>query len=359
MPSKSSISGANDLNPPRKILIYHIAGIGDTLVALPAFRMIRRNYPDAELHLLNIAVVRSREQAELYEHDTLFAGKTFLYPGGRLRFYFNYLTSVLKRPYDALYCFSPSLPKSLVALFRLFHGNRIFHCTPDLIRDNIMLEEGYLRQLESFGMSRGEGLFDFPSVPEEIGQAKALADGFRQKKDVPLLAFGIGGKESVCRWPLERYDELIGRLLERFEFIPIYIGGADERGSAEALRKKHGGVFLYDTPCRSLRNTIAFLRHCVCYIGNDTGSLHLAATAGIPCAAVFSSHDMPPMKWHPFSRDSFILRHETDCSGCQLRTCRFGYPAKCLASVTVDELHSALLKWVVFERTFGNGKLRV
>ena len=341
---------------PHKILIYHVAGIGDTLVALPAFRMIQRNYPDAELHLLNIAVVNSLVQAELYAHDTLFARKTFLHSGGRLRFYFNYLAAVTKCSYSALYCFSPDPPKMLITLFRLFHGNSVFHCMPDLNHENIMLAEGYLRKLEGFGMVRGEGLFDFSSVPKEIDQAAALAEPLRQKTERPLLAFGIGGKEEVCRWPLEHYDELLERLLGKFDFVPVYIGGAEDRDAAEKLREKHGGVFLYDTPCRSLRNTIAFLRHCACYIGNDTGSLHLAATAGIPCAAIFSAHDLPPMRWHPFSRDSFMLRHEMDCSGCHLRICKFGYPAKCLAAVTVDELYDALLNWNVFSRTFGNQK---
>lgn len=315
----------------RKILIYHVAGIGDTLVALPAFRMIRENFPEAELHLLNIAVVKSLIQAELYKYDTLFARKTFLHSGGRLRFYFNFLSAVLKSRYDALYCFSPDLPKSMAALFRLFHGNRIFHCTPDLSHNNIMLVEGYLRRLESFGMSRGKNLLDFPSIPEELDRAERLAEELRQGKDVPLLAFGIGARKEVCRWPLERYDELIGRLQRRYDFIPVYIGDAEDRKNADMLRSRHGGIFLFDSPCGHLRDTIAFLRHCICFIGNDTGSLHLAATAGIPCAAVFSAHNLPPMEWHPFSADSFMLRHEMECSGCQLRKCRFGYPARCRA----------------------------
>ena len=335
-----------------KILIYHVAGIGDTLVALPAFRMIRQNYPDAELHLLNISVVSAPVQAELYEQDTLFARKTFLKSGGRLYFYRQYLTAVLREPYSALYCFSPSEPKVLTGLFRLLHGQRVYHCSPDLSHDNIMLAEGYLRKLESFGMKRGENLFDFASAPEEMQTARRLKKELQGEKNIPLIAFGIGGREDVCLWPLERYDELIHRLKQDFDFIPVYLGGPDERTAAQRFMQKHGGCFLLDSSCGTLRGTIAFLRHCACYIGNDTGSMHLAATAEIPCAAVFSAHDMPPMRWHPFSRESFLLRHEMECSGCHLRTCRFGSPAKCLAAVSVDELHNALRKWSVLKEYF-------
>ena len=341
------------MNHPRKILIYHIAGIGDTLVALPAFRMIRRNFPEAELHLLNIAVVRSLKQTELYERDTLFAGKTFLRPGGRLKFYVAYLRAVLERRYDALYCFSPDPPACLISLFRLFRRGAVFHCSPDLSRDNISLAEGYLRKLESFGLTRGEDQVEFPSAPDELERAESLARELRQGRSVPVLAFGIGGQKQVCRWPLERYDALIARLLDRFEFIPVFVGGEDDRQAAEFLAGKHGGRFLYDTPCRSLRDTIAFLRQCACYVGNDTGSIHLAAAAGIPCAMISPSHETPPKKWHPLSRDSFLLRHELECSGCLLRECKYGDPARCLASISVDEAFDALMKWDVFARAFG------
>ena len=334
----------------KRILIYHVAGIGDTLVALPAFRMIQQNFPDTELHLLNISVVPSLPQAELYEHNTLFTRTTFLKPGGRLLFYFYFLLAVLRASYSALYCFSPSPPKALTLLFRLFRGRRIYHCTPDLKHENIMLAEGYLKRLEALGLSRGnKDLFAFASTPEEISHAEKIALHLRRTHEVPMIAFGIGGREDVCRWPLQRYEELIGRLSEKYAFSPVYLGGEDDREAADMLRRKYGGIFLFDTECRSLRRTIAFLRFCLCYIGNDTGSMHLAATAGIPCAAVFSAHDLPPNQWHPFSRNSFILRREMECSGCNLRTCRFGNPAKCLASIATDDFYQALAGWDILK----------
>ena len=156
-------------------------------------------------------------------------------------------------------------------------------------------------------MKRGEKLFDFVSTPEEMQTALQLKHDLQNGKNIPFIAFGIGGKKDVCRWPLERYDEIIHRLKQDFDFIPVYLGGPDERAAAQNFIQKHGGCFLLDSSCNSLRKTIAFLRYCSCYIGNDTGSVHLAATAGIPCAAIFPAQDIPPMRWHPFSRNSFEL----------------------------------------------------
>jgi len=41
-------------------------------------------------------------------------------------------------------------------------------------QENIMLAEGYLRKLESFGLTRDKGLFEFPSTPEENDTAERL-----------------------------------------------------------------------------------------------------------------------------------------------------------------------------------------
>ena len=54
----------------KRILIYHVAGIGDTLVALPAFRMIQQNFPDTELHLLNISVAMQNSMTILMAMTT-------------------------------------------------------------------------------------------------------------------------------------------------------------------------------------------------------------------------------------------------------------------------------------------------
>jgi ADP-heptose:LPS heptosyltransferase len=56
------------------------------------------------------------------------------------------------------------------------------------------------------------------------------------------------------------------------------------------------------------------------YLGNDTGTMHLAVAAGLRCVAVFSARDWPG-KWDPYGSGHHVLRVDVSCAGCKLVTC--------------------------------------
>jgi ADP-heptose:LPS heptosyltransferase len=99
-----------------KILIYHIGSLGDTLVALPAFRAVRDNFPHAHITLLtDNQYGESRVQCKeildgsglvdeyiLYTYDSSFLGKA-LRPMRMLAL----IVQLRKRGFDALIYFSP------------------------------------------------------------------------------------------------------------------------------------------------------------------------------------------------------------------------------------------------------------
>ena len=63
-----------------------------------------------------------------------------------------------------------------------------------------MLADGYLKTPEALGLSRGnKDLFAFSSTGEEIAHAERLAAQLCKTRKTPMLAFGIGGREDVCR----------------------------------------------------------------------------------------------------------------------------------------------------------------
>lgn len=322
-----------------RILVYHVGGIGDTIAALPAFRMLQANFPGSAFDLLNLSAVPSLIHAELYENTDLFGSRVFLRPACRPVLYARFATAALRRKYDALYCFSPALPRSLALAFRIRNGNRIFHCAPVGRFPDLPLAEAYLEILGTLGLARpGGDLFAFPVAEEEARKAASVRESLPSS---PLIAFGIGGNKQACRWPADRYGALIRILRTRHDFTPVFIGGSADRTIAEPLADRTGGIFLPGTVCRSLRETIAFLRLCRGYVGNDTGSIHLAEAAGIPCVGIFSAHNPLPARWTPFTSGSRILRHAPDCAGCGAAICPEGDPAPCIASVTAEEAAEA------------------
>lgn len=332
--------------PRETILVYHVGNIGDTVVAMPAFKALRHNFPGAAIRLANLAVADSLAHQELCAQAGVFADGVFWRPPRNLRqkirLYARFLRLARAAKYSALYCFSPAVPKTLAGFWKLFQRAPIHHCHWSPAMGDVPLWQAYLNCLQAQGLTIPGGCFAFTETAGEREAAQKLA---RRLGGGKMMVFGIGGKQPACRWPLERYSQLIGALKEKEGCVPIYAGGEGERQDAAKLMAEHGGVFLYDTECRSLRGTLAFFRHCQCYVGNDTGAMHLAAAAGLPCAAIMPAHDAPAHKWRPFGERNLLLRKTIPCAGCGRQTCPQADPAPCV-DFSAAEVAEKVTPWL-------------
>src|SRR5205085_2524024 len=88
-----------------------------------------------------------------------------------------------------------------------------------------------------------------------------------------------------------------------------------------------------------VRTAAAVLARCRLFVGNDTGTLHLAAAAGTPCVGVFAAQDWPG-RWQPYGLGHTVLRRPVPCEGCRLTVCtREGM--RCLREITVEDVLAA------------------
>lgn len=177
---------------------------------------------------------------------------------------------------------------------------------------------------------------------DEIDQARRwwerVTDG---RYPVPLtVAIGPGAKWSSKRWMPDRYEELGRMLWKRKGLLPIVFGGPEDRDVAQSLVRNWGfGVCAAGK--LSVRQSAAVLRSVTMYVGNDTGTMHLAAAVGIPCVAVFSAQDSPG-RWSPYGEGHRSLRIPVPCSGCRLPVCDRGN--WCLAAIDVQMVYQACIE---------------
>jgi ADP-heptose:LPS heptosyltransferase len=159
--------------------------------------------------------------------------------------------------------------------------------------------------------------------------------------DRPWIAFGPGSKMPAKRWPLERFFEVGAALIEKRDIWPVVLGGPEEgEMGTELVRRWRRGYNAAGT--LSLRGAAAALKRCQLYIGNDTGTMHLAAAIGIPCAAVFAARDQPG-KWHPYGQGHRVFRATIECEGCGLAECLDRHN-DCLKRVSVQEVVTASIE---------------
>jgi heptosyltransferase I len=113
-----------------------------------------------------------------------------------------------------------------------------------------------------------------------------------------------GGWRSKC-WPAERFAALCERISTEMGITCIVNYGPGESELADSVRAKCGSQksIAYDGDLGPL---MALLGNAQCFVGGDTGPLHLAVALGTPAVALFGPTD--PRRNGPFPPGDIVLR---------------------------------------------------
>lgn len=341
----------------RAVLIYRLGSMGDTIVALPALRLVQRAFPDAKRYVLTNFSVSSKAavMAEVLEGTGLVHGY-LEYPIGvrdprellRLRREIRRL-----RPEALVYM---AAARGRLKAFRdaaFFRGCGIRRLVgvpyKRGIQEPIEDSEGryeyegarVLRCLRPLGeMSLDNpAAFDLHlSEAERAAARKALAPLLDRR---PLLAASIGAKVDVKDWGDANWAALLERLGQALPGAALAMLGAPvERERSEALMRQWPGVGMNLCGRLTVRESAAVLEEARVVIGHDSGPMHLAAAVGTPCVAIFSSRNLPG-EWFPYGPRHRVLYRPIECQGCKLEVCTERQKA-CINSITVDEVFAAV-----------------
>ena len=140
----------------------------------------------------------------------------------------------------------------------------------------------------------------------------------RLPDDLKLIGIAPGSKWESKIWPEERFAEIVQRLIAELGVFPVIFGGDEDREKGDRLIAgwKQGANAAGQL---SVRESAAMLQDCRLYVGNDTGTMHLAAAVGTPCVAVFAAIDWVG-KWTPFGDNNRVFRKSVECEGCHRRS---------------------------------------
>lgn len=347
---------------PRRLLAFRSGQLGDMVVSLPALWAVRRHWPEAKLallcdvhpgrnYILGSDIFGGSGLCDEVEHyEVPAAGEA------RWRTALRQLRLLLRLRawrFDALVYLAPSIRQPAqvrrdLRFFRLAGLRRIYganHFPPVPIkRPGQPFPVGeheadlLLARLRADGIAvpaRGQGSLDLRLGPGESEavtrwRANLPPDGGRK-----WLGVGPGSKMPAKRWPLERFCGVIQRLMERHDIWPVVFGGREDQASGEQLLAGWGRGY-NAAGALSVRASAAALQHCALYLGNDTGTMHLAAAAGTPCVAVFSARDWPGA-WYPYGVEQRVFRTSIECEGCYLETC-VERKNECLNRISVEQV---------------------
>ncbi len=191
-------------------------------------------------------------------------------------------------------------------------------------------------------------------VPTEAEQQHVL---FTPDETHPPIAVFIGGGSNpgmeltAKRWPVERYREIVYKLVHERKAQVLLIGGPDDGILNQALLTGLAvpeGSVLNLAGTTNFGESAALLQRCVLFIGNDSSPMHLAAAVGIPVIAIFgptSPQEYGPYPlddpkhialWrNPKGRPCFFLGKMQPCVNCT-----------CMQLVTVDDVWNAVQRLI-------------
>jgi heptosyltransferase-3 len=187
----------------------------------------------------------------------------------------------------------------------------------------------------------------FPLTKEDYCEACKYLHELALPEGCIPFAVCVGGKKQVCHWPLEKYEVLLNKIITETNAVPVFIGGPFDRDNIQFLLQKlpKGRAFYASSLAADLKKTLGLLSQMSFYLGNDTGTMHLAASAGLQCIVIMSSHNFNGI-WNPIGAGHFTLRcdSELECSCCRKAVCPFGTPAKCINAIEPERVFKVVLK---------------
>jgi ADP-heptose:LPS heptosyltransferase len=277
-------------NAAPRILVIKLGALGDVVQATGPFAAIREHHKDAHITLLTGPAYREFLEASGW-FDDIWVDKR---PGWKNWRAWFWLRHRLKRgQFDRVYDLQTS-DRSSSYFHIMLPGRRpewsgiarfASHPHANKKRDDMHTVD---RQAEQLAMA---GIADVPAP--SLDWVRADVSRFGIEKPYVLMVPGGSAHRPEKRWPVGSYTELARRLVAK-GVTPVLIGaGADAHAT--------GTVDSFCAGARDLTAETSFAEIVVLAcgaagaVGNDTGPMHIIATAGCPTVALYSFASDPAL----------------------------------------------------------------
>lgn len=348
---------ARSSNSPR-ILIVRAGAIGDTLMATPLVRALRRSFPDAQLTFLGSSAARDvlahnphldQLAAVAYRHVPALVSPEKRLLAHWLRAVGLDWALVLETRPSLVDFVARFQPARLVAYGEGTRGaveRAVFDTTLHSI-------ENHLRMGERFLGARADGLDMELHYPPELRNSMAArleAAGVQAGDLVVGLHAGWGSRAQAVEdtrlrsWPPSRFAAIARWLVQSAGARVVLTGSVHDR-ALNAYIAGQAGV-----PCLDLAGQLSVLELAAlidrldAYVAIESGPAHMAAALGTPLVALLGPAIFQQTRPLSERQTVGILRHPVPCSPCYgtplLKTCTDNI---CMKQIELAEVQAAVV----------------
>jgi ADP-heptose:LPS heptosyltransferase len=316
---------------PRSLLVVHIAGMGETVMALPALRALRQQLP--QTHITVASAVSSAEilklsdcadeiltvgrlrRAEAFRPRGLYRSVGALRSASRLSFD---LAVELKRNAESAVMMNFARPRQ-----RLNAGTghqqlrSAFERLTGALRNDKTIRHQTQRYLELLAPLGIRPMEAFPQLTTNRLADEKIEKLFENRGLPPgslLVGVHPGSGDVALRWSAEHFMRIAERFVHNFHARILVLGGPQEHGIARqivsALPKNQAVAF----ESLKLDEFASVLARLSLLMANHSGPAHLAAALGTPVIAASINGNIPRRE---FSARDILGRSVTHIRGAQ------------------------------------------
>ena len=282
----------------KNILVIKLGAMGDFVQALGPMAAIAKHHAGAKITLLTTKpYVEFAKASKLFDDVWVDERPKLLEIGKALNFRRRILGGNFSRVYDLqtsdrsgfyFHLLSPLLRPLLGGGKRPGWSGSVrgaSHPHTDPARALLHTVERQKEQLAIAGIS--------DVGPADLSWAKKDISQFGIKPPFALLVPGGSPHRPDKRWAVENYAEIAKRMLAD-NITPVVIGAEAERAIIGMMERDVPGLV---NLCgkTSLLEIATLGRGAVCALGNDTGPMHIIATANAPSVVLFSDESDPTL----------------------------------------------------------------
>ncbi|MBN2406070.1 MAG: hypothetical protein JXJ19_00075 [Elusimicrobia bacterium] len=329
--------------------------IGDMVLSTPVFRAVREAFPGAKTALLLKAytkdlVKENTDIDELMIIDELSIKELF--------------SALKKLNPDLVFVLNYSIWGNILA-FISGARHRVGFETPggtflltkkspnDLTLVHTHKIETYLHMVKSIGITPGnrEPAVSITKEGEEEADRFLKNNMIDTERLLVLIHPGSGGIHT--RWKKEGFAEVADRIIAEYNGQVIILGSVGEKDLVSEVINIMTSKEAVQAVGLPLSMVISIIKKCDLFVGNSTGTMHVAAALKVPVVAIFGNkHPIDSYKkWGPWGEGHLIVTNDPGCKNCHPADCR---TYECLNSITADEVFSGVEKQIKNSRKKSN-----
>ncbi|NWF89041.1 MAG: glycosyltransferase family 9 protein [Ignavibacteriaceae bacterium] len=350
-----------------KILVNALSGIGDALMFTPSLHLLKKSYPDSEIH----ALVMFKAVKDFYERNENIS-KVFYFDfmsEGFLKS-LKYIFS-LRNSYDISISVYPSNRKEYNVI-NFLQGSKLKAAVKYLRKDfqnfgwlnNVRIIENdslhnvqtNLKLCEKLTAQKlvEEPRLDLPLIQSDLDFANAFLKEKKINTDDLVVGFHPGSatlkNQANRRWEPEKFALLGKKLIEAHNAKILIFGGPTEEELKQNIVGQINNPNAFSVVSHNLTESAAVMKQCNVFVTNDSSLMHVASALQLNVVAIIGPTN--PNYIHPWKTKHKIVSLNLDCSPCFIYSprpliCnRTDVKFKCIKELDVERVYSAAMELV-------------